>query len=92
MLFKIQYDFVKVEDYKFKIVVIRPLLMTRKHLEKKLRRVLNLFPNYSAYWDSDFDFIINLYFDSTGWDKDRENRKLSTYVGDGFIQFKWTED
>lgn len=75
MLFRIDYS-VCDYDYKFKIKVSRPLLMSRRRLERKFQGLLQHFPNFSVYWEDEWTYIINLYFDGSV----------------GYISFKWTED
>lgn len=83
-------------DYKFRIKIERPLLMTRNHLYRKCNRFLKHFPNYNLYWEDDFTLIINIYFDNTGWDKDRKNSKTqitSSFDGERtYINFRWTDE
>ena len=37
------------------------------------------FPNWNIYWENNF-LIINLFFDSTSWDKDRENTQIKIEI------------
>lgn len=83
-------------DYKFRVKVERPLLMTKHHLYKKCNKILQHFPNYNCYWEDDFTFIINIYFDNTGWDKDKKNKRTqitTSFNGERtYINFRWTDE
>lgn len=95
MLFRVDYSVCDC-DYKFKIKVSRPLLMSRRRLERKFQDLLQHFPNFSVYWEDEWTYIINLYFDGKGWDKDKDGKShySSVYCDGsvGYISFKWTED
>ena len=95
VLFKVDYSVIDY-DYKFKIKVSRPLLMSKRTLERRFQRVLQHFSNFSVFWEDEWTYIINLYFDGSGWDKDRESRSHYTSVycdgSVGYVSFKWTED
>lgn len=94
MLFRIDCS-VCDYDYKFKIKVSRPLLMSRRRLERKFHSLLQHFSNFSVYWEDEWTYIINLYFNDKGWDKDKGDKSYSSVYCDGsigYVSFKWTED
>lgn len=61
---------VKQYDYKLKITIQKKFFQTKYRLIKKIRFIMDNFPNYNMYWDNE-DLIVNIFFDDTGWDKDR---------------------
>ena len=63
---------VKQYDYKLKLIIRKRWFQNAILLDKKIQKIMNNFPNYNMHWE-DNNVIINIFFDSTGWEKDKKN-------------------
>ena len=66
-------------DYKLKITIQKKWYQSQYCIYKKVKNIMENFPNWNIYWENNF-LIINLFFDSTGWDKDRENTQIKIEI------------
>lgn len=63
---------VKQYNYKLELSIKKQWFQISFLLSRKTQKIMNNFPNYNMYWENN-NLIINIYFDSTGWEKDKEN-------------------
>ena len=63
---------VKQYNYKLELSIKKQWVQISFLLSRKIQKIMNNFPNYNMYWENN-NLIINIYFDSTGWEKDKEN-------------------
>ncbi len=63
---------VKQYNYKLELSIKKQWFQISFLLSRKIQKIMNNFPNYNMYWENN-NLIINIYFDSTGWEKDKEN-------------------
>ena len=63
---------VKQYNYKLELNIKKQWFQISFLLSRKIQKIMNNFPNYNMYWENN-NLIINIYFDSTGWEKDKEN-------------------
>ena len=63
---------VKQYNYKLELSIKKQWFQISFLLSRKIQKIMNNFPNYNMYWENN-NLIINIYFDNTGWEKDKEN-------------------
>ena len=63
---------VKQYNYKLELSIKKQWFQISFLLSRKIQKIMNNFPNYNMYWENN-NLIVNIYFDSTGWEKDKEN-------------------
>lgn len=79
---------VKAFSYKFKVIIEKPMFMSKRRLVSLIERSLLEVPNYSVQWNNG-SLILNLYFDSSGFKKDLS--KTVVHASNGFVSLQRTE-
>ena len=66
-------------NYKLKIIIQKKWYQKKYNVCKEVKNIMHNFPNWNMYLENNL-LIVNLFFDSTGWDKDRENTKIEINI------------